>query len=940
MMDVIKFWGVILISLSLIACKEEKDFLLPYEKYVLDNGLQVVLHEDRSDPIVSVAIQYHVGSAREKTGKTGFAHLFEHMLFQRSEHLGRNEFFKKIGELGGSFNGATSPDGTVYYETVPRDALEKVMWMESDRMGFFINTVTRKGLEREIDVVSNEKRQNENRPFGQSYGIRLKHFYPEGHPYRWPVIGSVADLRGATVEDIKEFYRTFYGPGNATLVVAGDFDRKKVKEMVLKYFGEIPARGELEPVRPMPVKLDTTSRLVYEDRFADAAGLNIDFSGVEQFHPDAYPLRMMALLLSHGKSAPFYKVLVEERKVASSVNVASSAMELGGQVSISARAYKTGDLNAVYEGIEEAFRRFEADGVKEDDLARMKIMQETMMYNVMMSLESKAQAMARNNTFTGRPDQMVLDVERYKAVTPEDVMRVYRQYVKGRHYVALSTVPMGRKELALSGSAVVRPDEETEVEQKLTGSEGAISDDDPYEFTPSAFDRSVEPPLMDNTPERSIPHIWTTELTNGMKVIGMDYTELPVIQFSIFLNSGMLCEPKGKTGLARLTAAVLNNGTQRKSPEELEAALGLLGARIAFGASTEQMQLQGSCLRKNFPKVVELIREILLEPRWDPKALELAKKRTIENIRQSATEPKLIARDAFRKLIYGTENVLSHSALAPVEEVAAITMEDVKTFYRNHIFPAQATFHFVGGYEEEEVVRYLQPLALTWTTSGTARECLNMNYSTPPAKICFVDYPGAAQSYILLGCPAMPRISPDYYPAILVNKLLGSSSNAILFDVLRLQHGYTYGAYSFFDCGKYANEFRATSSVQAAYTAEAMKLFKACITGYEEQFTAQTLADTKKAILKENATAFEMPDTRLDILTDMTIYGLPLDYIKRQEQELQRITLAEAKKYIRKWLDYERMFFIVVGDARTQLPVIRKAGLGEISVIVRDGSRE
>ena len=222
--------------LLIVACQGEKDFSLPYEKFVLDNGLQVVLHEDKSDPIVSVAIQYHVGSAREKPGKTGFAHLFEHMLFQRSEHLGRNEFFKKIGELGGSFNGATGPDGTVYYETVPRDALEKVLWMESDRMGFFINTVTRKGLEREIDVVSNEKRQNENRPFGQSNGMMLKQFYPEGHPYRWPVIGSIADLHGATVDDIKQFYRKYYAPNNATLVVAGDFDRREVEAMIRKYF--------------------------------------------------------------------------------------------------------------------------------------------------------------------------------------------------------------------------------------------------------------------------------------------------------------------------------------------------------------------------------------------------------------------------------------------------------------------------------------------------------------------------------------------------------------------------------------------------------------------------------------------------------------------------------------------------------------------------------
>ncbi|RGU57029.1 insulinase family protein [Odoribacter splanchnicus] len=919
--------------LLIVACQGEKDFSLPYEKFVLDNGLQVVLHEDKSDPIVSVAIQYHVGSAREKPGKTGFAHLFEHMLFQRSEHLGRNEFFKKIGELGGSFNGATGPDGTVYYETVPRDALEKVLWMESDRMGFFINTVTRKGLEREIDVVSNEKRQNENRPFGQSNGMMLKQFYPEGHPYRWPVIGSIADLHGATVDDIKQFYRKYYAPNNATLVVAGDFDRREVEAMIRKYFGEIPAREEVEPVRPIPVQLEKTSKYVLEDRFANAPGLEMNFSGAEQFHLDAYPLRILALLLSYGKNAPFYKVLVEDNKLASYVNVASSSLELSGQVSVSVKAYKETDLNTVYRGIQEAFERFEQEGIRDNDLERMKIMQETMLYNVMMSLESKTQALARNNVFAGRPDQMVIDLAHYQAVTKEEVMRVYRKYVRGKHFVALSTVPQGQTSLALTGSVVVRPDEDSPVGQKLVADEGAVTDDDPYEYTPSVFDRSVEPPLLANTPESAMPPVWTGEMSNGMKVKGMAYTELPVVQFAVYLNSGMLCEPKGKSGLARLTAAVLNCGTRTKTPEELEVALGLLGARVSFGVSTERMQLSGSCLKKNFPQVLRLVEEMLLEPRWDETALELARKRMIGNIRQSSTEPKVLARHVFRQMMYGPENVLSNSALASEKEVAAITMEDIKTFYKTHIVPGQATFDFVGGYEKKEVMKFLQPLARTWTTGGASQERLNLNFMAPQAKVYFVDYPGAKQSYILLGCPAMPKASNDYYPAKMVNQLLGASSNALLFDVLRLQHGYTYGAYSFFDCGKYANEFRATSSVQAAYTLEAMQLFKSCISTYGEQFTEQSLVKTKDAMFKENAAAFEMPDARLDLLSEMTVDGLPVDDLKRQEQLLKRMTLPEAKACIRNWLDYDRMFFVVVGDAASQLDRIRKSGLGEVKVV-------
>ncbi|MFQ6945883.1 MAG: M16 family metallopeptidase [Odoribacter splanchnicus] len=911
-----------------------------YEKYVLENGLEVVLHEDKSDPIVSVAIQYHVGSAKEKPGKTGFAHFFEHMLFQRSEHLGRNAFFKKIQELGGTFNGSTAMDGTNYYETVPRDALEKVLWMESDRMGFFINTVTQAGLEREIDVVSNEKRQGENCPFGQSYALMLKYFYPEGHPYSWPVIGSIADLRSATVEDVKEFYRTYYGPNNATLVVAGDFNREKTKELIGKYFGEIPAQEKVEKVKPIPVKLEKTRKLVYEDQFTNVAGLDIAFPGVEQYHPDFYPLRMMALLLSYGKGSPFYKVLVEERKLTSYTNVATSAFELAGQISLSAKAFRGGNLNDIYKGMQEAFRRFETEEIKDSDLERLKIMQETMMYNVMMALESKTQALARNNVFGGSPDRSVEELSKYKAVTKKDIMRVYRQYVKGRHFVALSTVPVGAMDLALSGSEPVNVEQDDYVGQKLASDGKAITDDESFEFTPSVIDRSAEPPLMDNKPEMNIPEIWIGQLQNGMKILGMEYTELPVVQFTIILNSGMLCETADKSGVAMLTAAVMNSGTRMKTAEELEAAFGQLGARATIGASAERMQLTGHCLKKNLPQVVQLIKEMLLEPRWDEEAMELAKTRMRESIHQSVTTPKTIARNVFRRMIYGPDNVLSRSVWRSEESIHSIQLEDLKEFYTKHISPSTATFCFVGGYSKEEVMSLLRPLENDWSAKDVKETGLNMTYTAPPAKIYFVDYPGAKQSYILLGAPAMPRISRDYYPAVIVNKMLGASSNSLLFDVLRLKRGYTYGAYSSFDCGKYLNEFRATSSVQAAYTPEAMLLFRECIADYGNQFTAQTLDKTRDAMFRENAAAFEMPDARLDILEAIAAYELPAGFMKTQEQMLRDMTPEQAQECIRKWLNYDRMFYVVVGDAETQLDRVKKAGLGEVIVVNKEGVPE
>jgi peptidase, family M16 len=831
-------------------------------------------------------------------------------------------------------------DGTNYYETVPRDALEKVLWMESDRMGFFINTVTQAGLEREIDVVSNEKRQGENCPFGQSYALMLKYFYPEGHPYSWPVIGSIADLRSATVEDVKEFYRTYYGPNNATLVVAGDFNREKTKELIGKYFGEIPAQEKVEKVKPIPVKLEKTRKLVYEDQFTNVAGLDIAFPGVEQYHPDFYPLRMMALLLSYGKGSPFYKVLVEERKLTSYTNVATSAFELAGQISLSAKAFRGGNLNDIYKGMQEAFRRFETEEIKDSDLERLKIMQETMMYNVMMALESKTQALARNNVFGGSPDRSVEELSKYKAVTKKDIMRVYRQYVKGRHFVALSTVPVGAMDLALSGSEPVNVEQDDYVGQKLASDGKAITDDESFEFTPSVIDRSAEPPLMDNKPEMNIPEIWIGQLQNGMKILGMEYTELPVVQFTIILNSGMLCETADKSGVAMLTAAVMNSGTRMKTAEELEAAFGQLGARATIGASAERMQLTGHCLKKNLPQVVQLIKEMLLEPRWDEEAMELAKTRMRESIHQSVTTPKTIARNVFRRMIYGPDNVLSRSVWRSEESIHSIQLEDLKEFYTKHISPSTATFCFVGGYSKEEVMSLLRPLENDWSAKDVKETGLNMTYTAPPAKIYFVDYSGAKQSYILLGAPAMPRISRDYYPAVIVNKMLGASSNSLLFDVLRLKRGYTYGAYSSFDCGKYLNEFRVTSSVQAAYTPEAMLLFRECIADYGNQFTAQTLDKTRDAMFRENAAAFEMPDARLDILEAIAAYELPAGFMKTQEQMLRDMTPEQAQECIRKWLNYDRMFYVVVGDAETQLDRVKKAGLGEVIVVNKEGVPE
>ena len=488
---------------------------LEYEKYRLPNGLEVVLHQDTSDPVVSVAIQYHVGSNREKPGKTGFAHFFEHMLFQRSENLPRNAFFQKIDALGGTFNGGTSNDGTVYFETVPRDALEKVLWMESDRMGYFINTVTEGGLKREIDVVSNEKRQGENVPYGLAWDLTFKNLFPQGHPYSWTVIGEIPDLRSATVDDVKEFYDKYYTTSNATLVVAGDFDKAEAKKLIEKYFGEIPDRGKPEAPQVQNVTLDSTKKISYEDVFCNAPMLLLAYPGVETYNEDGYALDFLTNLLAGDKKSPLYKVLVEERKLAPEVEMFSYQLEVAGLIVFDAKTFPGVKLDDVQAAFDEALARFEKEGIDPKDLERYKNQEETRTYNRLTSTNGKAISMARDNVFGGAPDRSLRELDKYREVTVDDVMRVYEKYVKGRPFLSVSIYPEGQSALAVTGSVPAQVEQESIDDQQMS-SEGGQIVDDPYEKTPSQIDRSVEPALMANTPELSVPAVWSSTLSNGM----------------------------------------------------------------------------------------------------------------------------------------------------------------------------------------------------------------------------------------------------------------------------------------------------------------------------------------------------------------------------------------------------------------------------------------
>jgi|TARA_R100000479_G_scaffold33554_3_gene14052 zinc protease len=934
--------ALLLLTFVFTSCKNEKtetkeesaSLSVDFEKYELENGLDVVLHQDKSDPIVSVAIQYGVGSNREKTGRTGFAHLFEHMLFQESENVAQDQFFKKIQDAGGTLNGGTWKDGTIYYEVVPKNAMEMVMWLESDRMGYLINTVTESAFYNQQEVVQNEKRQRvDNNPYGHTGWVIDKNIYPEGHPYNWQVIGELKDLQNATVEDVREFYDRFYGPNNATLVLAGDFEKAEAKQLIEKYFGEIKKRQEVEKMEPKPVTIAETKRLYHEDNFANAPQLNMVWPTVQHYTEDAYALDFLAEILSDGKKAPLYKVLVKEKDLTSRTTAYNNSQELAGEFHIIITANNGVDLDDVEAGINEAMTLFETEGVTDRDIERIKAGLETDFYNGISSVLGKSFQLARYNTFTGNPGFIEDDIENIKKVTKEDVMRVYNEYIKDKPFVLTSFVPKGQMELIAENSEkapVVEEEIKENVEKKVEDSNEEIAK------TPSNFDRSVQPE-QGPAPALSIPETWTAELENGLEVYGIEQNEIPTVNFSLVIEGGHLMDDKDKNGVANLMTDIMMEGTQNKTPEELEEAIDLLGASINMYTTNESIVIRGNTLTRNFDKTMDLVEEILLEPRWDEEELGRIKTKTINEIKRNAANPNRVANNVYDKLLYGEDHIFSLPTSGTEESVEAIQMADLKSFYTNNFSPSISTFHVVGKIDKDETLKQLNSLEERWAAKEVTIPEYPMPEERDKASLYFVDIPKAKQSVINIGYIALPRTDEDFYPAEVMNYKLGGSFSGNVNLILREEKGYTYGARTGFSGSKIPGTFTASSSVRTNTTGESVQIFKDQIAKYKEGVSKEDLDFTKNAMIKSNARRFETQFSLLGMLQEMSSYDLPANYIEKEESIVKNMTLEQHKELANKYLDESKMAYLVVGDAETQFAQFKDMDFDEVKLINKEG---
>lgn len=900
---------------------EKQGFSLPYEKFTLSNGLEVILHEDHSDPIVAVATVMHVGSNREKPGKTGFAHFFEHMSFNDSENTPQGANRKLIPEWGGDRNGGTWSDGTIYYEVVPKDAFDKILWIDSDRLGFMINTVTKEALEAEKQVVKNEKRERvDNAPYGYTDEIIRTNLYPKGHPYSWTVIGSLPDLQAATLDDVKEFYDLYYGANNATLVIAGDIDIKETKKKVERWFGEIRKGPAVNGLAPMPVRLDQIKSLYFEDNFARLPELRMIYPTVENYNKDVYALEALAALLSGSRKSPLFKVIVEEKKQAPSVSMYQSSNEIAGEFVLRVRANAGTSLDDVKASIEEGFARFEKDGFTDSELQRVKAEQETAIYQGISTVLNKAFTLAQDNEFKGDPAWIIKAAALTNAVTREDVMRVYNQYIKGQNYLMTSVVPKGQTDLIVKGATPATVWQEEIVagvanENVARGAEAEVAK------TKTKYDRSE--PGFGEAPLFKMPEIWDGKLSVGMNVLGIENNEVPLVTFDITIPGGHSFDPLEKAGLANLMAQLMMQGTAKRTPAELEEALGLLGSSIVIQCTAEEIRLVANCMAKNFDQTFALAKEMLLEPRWDAAEYERLKIALETSLKGTEANAQAIASRAFYKLLYGPQHILGLPTSGTLQTTANITLDDVKGFYAAYISPANASVHIAGALNKATALKSIETLN-AWKANQVSPPAAGTIASATPGNVYFIDFPGAKQSVIYAGSLALSGEDDNTSRLEFANEILGGGSSGKLFQTLRIDKGYTYGAYSYISKLKEKAPFVVTTSVRSNATLPSLQIIESMVKDYGTSFSEKEVATTQNKVLKSNTLAYESLGAKLALLREISKYGKSRKFIEEDQQELMKMSLADFRNVINKYMTEGNQFYLVVGDKETQLGEVKQ----------------
>jgi len=916
---------------------------ISYKKYVLPNGLKVLIHEDHSDPIVHVEVTYHVGSARESMGKSGFAHLFEHMMFQGSGHVADEEHFKLVQGAGGNMNGTTNRDRTNYFETVPSNNLELALYLESDRMAYILDSLTKEKFEVQRSTVKNEKDQNYGRPYGMVGERADFNLYPYGHPYSWPVIGYTDDLDRVQVEDVRKFFMRWYGANNAVLVIAGDVDATATINMVNKYFGAIPKGPEVQDQK-VPSVLLPEEKITNLTDWVYYPLVQMTFPTVPSFHKDEAALDVLAELMAGSKSSLFYKTFIEDRDDYLQASVNNSTSELAGEFTISLVSYPgyaiEEQLKQSRTMAKETINKFGEQGFTDADLARVKKSITVGYYGIDESVAYKGSILSSYETFTNGKFNVQKDMERYNAVTNEDVMRVYNQYIKGKNAAIVQVIPDPKQNIpnqkykaveSFNQYASVTNDPKDAQYKNLT-----------YNRAKEDFDRTVKPTATE-AKIVATPKYWKETLPNGLVILGTLIPEAKRINMSVNIKGGQLLEANGaySSGVANMTAGMMNEGTQKYTAAEIEDEIEKLGSSIVFGAGTSSINGSVSSFKESFEPTLALFEQRLLYPNFDNKQFAKDKKAVLASFSSDKTSSSSMQSKGWAKIIYGDNSILGESASGNPSSISKMSTTDLANYHRNNISPNVTTIIITGNITKEEALEKL----------GFLKNWENKNVKLPTAlgfpdyqtnQIFMIDNPSATQTQMMIGYRTIPYDAfGDFYKLNIANYALGGNFNSRINLSLREQYGWTYGARSGASAGveNIPGVFYVAAGIKRKSTDSAVRETMRILTEYNKDgITQEELDYAKKSLAAVDALRYESSFGKANYIYNIVDRNLPDDYRKKQTDILNGMTVDQVNEIIRKYIKPDEMIIFVVGNGFYIKDGVSDLGYGKPAMLSTDGS--